>query len=271
MRTHDAHGAPRLLRGDVGARRLRALAAAALGRRASGGRVDRLPRWSRGRRRDRRGRLRLRARRGSACARASMYGLLLAVATPGQALGAVALNRVALTLVELIVLFVGGLSSCAASSNEPKRSNCRQARPMHVLIDIGALVARGVLHVLGHAVGPDPRLRDLRSGAGVRAAGGDAAGARPPRPAGDRPGDPLRRRVVVVLVRGVGDGQDPLPARRRLRQLDGLHVRLDEPRDRARDRDLGAARLAVRARRARRRRDHDRPLLAARRLRPEAA
>jgi uncharacterized membrane protein YbhN (UPF0104 family) len=40
---------------------------------------------------------------------ASMYGLLLAVATPGQALGAVALNRVALTLVELLVLLVGGL------------------------------------------------------------------------------------------------------------------------------------------------------------------
>jgi uncharacterized membrane protein YbhN (UPF0104 family) len=40
---------------------------------------------------------------------ASMYGLMLAVATPGQALGAVALNRVALTLVELLVLFVGGL------------------------------------------------------------------------------------------------------------------------------------------------------------------
>jgi hypothetical protein len=40
---------------------------------------------------------------------ATMYGLLLAVATPGQALGAVALNRVALTLVELLVLFVGGL------------------------------------------------------------------------------------------------------------------------------------------------------------------
>jgi glycosyltransferase 2 family protein len=39
---------------------------------------------------------------------ASMYGLLLAVATPGQALGAVALNRVALTAVEIIVLFVGG-------------------------------------------------------------------------------------------------------------------------------------------------------------------
>jgi uncharacterized membrane protein YbhN (UPF0104 family) len=40
---------------------------------------------------------------------ASMYGLLLAVATPGEALGAVALNRVALTLVELLVLVIGGL------------------------------------------------------------------------------------------------------------------------------------------------------------------
>jgi glycosyltransferase 2 family protein len=40
---------------------------------------------------------------------ASMYGLMLAVATPGQALGAVALNRIALTMVELLVLFVGGL------------------------------------------------------------------------------------------------------------------------------------------------------------------
>jgi hypothetical protein len=38
-----------------------------------------------------------------------MYGLLLAVATPGQALGAVALNRIALTLVELLVLILGGL------------------------------------------------------------------------------------------------------------------------------------------------------------------
>ena len=40
---------------------------------------------------------------------ASMYGLLLAVATPSQALGTVALNRVALTLVELLVLFLGGV------------------------------------------------------------------------------------------------------------------------------------------------------------------
>jgi len=40
---------------------------------------------------------------------ASMYGLMLAVATPGQALGAVALNRIALTAVELLLLLVGGL------------------------------------------------------------------------------------------------------------------------------------------------------------------
>jgi uncharacterized membrane protein YbhN (UPF0104 family) len=40
---------------------------------------------------------------------ASMYGLMLAVATPGQALGAVALNRLALTAVELLLLIVGGL------------------------------------------------------------------------------------------------------------------------------------------------------------------
>jgi glycosyltransferase 2 family protein len=40
---------------------------------------------------------------------ASMYGLLLALTTPGRALGAVALNRLALTAVELVLLVVGGL------------------------------------------------------------------------------------------------------------------------------------------------------------------
>jgi uncharacterized membrane protein YbhN (UPF0104 family) len=50
---------------------------------------------------------------------ASMYGLLLAVATPGQALGAVALNRVALTLVELLVLLVGGLLLRSIREPEP--------------------------------------------------------------------------------------------------------------------------------------------------------
>jgi hypothetical protein len=34
---------------------------------------------------------------------------MLAVATPGQALGAVALNRLALTAVELLLLLVGGV------------------------------------------------------------------------------------------------------------------------------------------------------------------
>jgi uncharacterized membrane protein YbhN (UPF0104 family) len=40
---------------------------------------------------------------------ASMYGLLLAVSTQGQALGAVALNRVALTAVELVLFLAGAL------------------------------------------------------------------------------------------------------------------------------------------------------------------
>ena len=40
---------------------------------------------------------------------ASMYGLLLAIATPGQALGAVALNRLALTAVEVLLLLVGAV------------------------------------------------------------------------------------------------------------------------------------------------------------------
>jgi uncharacterized membrane protein YbhN (UPF0104 family) len=40
---------------------------------------------------------------------ASMYGLMLAVATTGQALGATVLNRVAITVVEVLLLVVGGL------------------------------------------------------------------------------------------------------------------------------------------------------------------
>jgi hypothetical protein len=38
-----------------------------------------------------------------------MYGLIRAVASPGQALGAVALNRLAITGVELVLLLAGGL------------------------------------------------------------------------------------------------------------------------------------------------------------------
>lgn len=40
---------------------------------------------------------------------ASMYGLMLAVASQGEALGATVLNRVAITLVEVLLLAVGGL------------------------------------------------------------------------------------------------------------------------------------------------------------------
>ena len=40
---------------------------------------------------------------------ASMYGLMLAIASQGAALGATVLNRVAITLVEVLLLVVGGL------------------------------------------------------------------------------------------------------------------------------------------------------------------
>jgi uncharacterized membrane protein YbhN (UPF0104 family) len=40
---------------------------------------------------------------------ATMYGLLLAITSPGAALGATVLNRVAITVVELLLLVVGGL------------------------------------------------------------------------------------------------------------------------------------------------------------------
>ena len=38
-----------------------------------------------------------------------MYGLMLAVATEGAALGATVLNRVAITLVEVLLLLAGAL------------------------------------------------------------------------------------------------------------------------------------------------------------------
>ena len=73
-------------------------------------------------------------------------------------------------------------------------------------------------------------------------AGGDAAGAGRPRPAArSRRATRLRHGVVELLVRGVGDGEVAVPEGRRLRLRDGLHVRLDEPRDRARHRALRAA------------------------------
>jgi hypothetical protein len=38
-----------------------------------------------------------------------MYGLMLAISTEGAALSATVLNRVAITLVEILLLVVGGL------------------------------------------------------------------------------------------------------------------------------------------------------------------
>jgi uncharacterized membrane protein YbhN (UPF0104 family) len=51
---------------------------------------------------------------------ASMYGLMLAVATEGAALGATVLNRVAITLVEVLLLFGGALFLRGSAAKEPK-------------------------------------------------------------------------------------------------------------------------------------------------------
>jgi uncharacterized membrane protein YbhN (UPF0104 family) len=50
---------------------------------------------------------------------ASMYGLMLAVAPEGAALGATVLNRVAITLVEVLLLVVGGLFLRRGEAEEP--------------------------------------------------------------------------------------------------------------------------------------------------------
>jgi uncharacterized membrane protein YbhN (UPF0104 family) len=50
---------------------------------------------------------------------ASMYGLMLAITSQGAALGATVLNRVAITLVEILLLVVGGLILRHADEGEP--------------------------------------------------------------------------------------------------------------------------------------------------------
>ena len=82
---------------------------AALGRRASERLDDRLPRRRRRGRCDRRRARRSSRRRASARARRRCTALMLAVAGQGAALGATVLNRVAITLVEVLLLVVGGL------------------------------------------------------------------------------------------------------------------------------------------------------------------
>jgi len=57
---------------------------------------------------------------------ASMYGLLLAIASTGAALGATVLNRVAITVVEVLLLVVGGLLLRATEDDdEPDRKSTR--------------------------------------------------------------------------------------------------------------------------------------------------
>ena len=51
---------------------------------------------------------------------ASMYGLMLAIAGQGAALGATVLNRVAITLVEVLLLVIGGLVLRRSEGDEPK-------------------------------------------------------------------------------------------------------------------------------------------------------
>ena len=70
--------------------------------------------------------------------------------------------------------------------------------------------------------------------------------------------DRSRRRVVVVLVRGDRDRQVDVREGREPRLGDDVPVRVDEPRLRARARPLALPRLAVHARRVRRRLRPDR-------------
>ena len=85
---------------------------------------------------------------------------------------------------------------------------------------------------------------------------GGSLGRPPARDAGE--GSLLGMAQLVVLVRGQRAGQVAVRPRRRLHRVDGLHVRLHQPGGRARHRAVAADRLAVRARRIRRRRHHDR-------------
>ncbi len=77
------------------------------------------------------------------------------------------------------------------------------------------------------------------------------------------------RALLVVLLCRLRDGQVTVRQGRRLRHVDDLHVRLDQPGGRAWNRARRADRLGVRSGRVRRRRHHDRAARAARRGLPE--
>ena len=57
---------------------------------------------------------------------ASMYGLMLAIVGPGAALGATVLNRVAITLVEVLLLVIGGLI-LRRSEGKPEKTRLHEA------------------------------------------------------------------------------------------------------------------------------------------------
>ena len=99
--------APLLLR-DLADRRARAVASPAVGRRASRGLLDRLSRRRGGGRSDRRRALGVRAL-GSRPARGVDVRPHARRRHTGAALGATVLNRVAITLVEVLLLVVGGV------------------------------------------------------------------------------------------------------------------------------------------------------------------
>jgi threonine/homoserine/homoserine lactone efflux protein len=91
--------------------------------------------------------------------------------------------------------------------------------------------------------------------AGLGAAHADGTGARRARAALALAGDGIRRGVVVVQLRGGRDREVGLSEGREPRRGDGLPVRVDEPRLRDRDRDLGLPRVAVHGCGVRRRAD----------------
>ena len=107
-------------------------------------------------------------------------------------------------------------------------------------------------------MGAGARLLDLRDRAGVGAARADPGPDERLGRAAGRVGDRARRRVVVVLLRGDRDRQVAVSEGRLGGVGAGVPVRLDQPRVGARPRAVGADRLAVHARRVRRRDRDDR-------------
>ncbi len=104
------------------------------------------------------------------------------------------------------------------------------------LVDVGRSLRAELLHVLGDALAPRPRLRALRRRPGVRQPRVHAATTgRPPAGRG-RPRVGLRDGLLLVLVCGDRHGEVALRQGCRLPLRDGLHVRVDQPGGGARHR-----------------------------------